>query len=781
MSSFFMRVEDFFDSLTDRFRNDFEENRREERRTERAAADLLTTENEVATENEVGGGGGESGGGLMKVVTVDFRARSNAALHNCEKYELVNLQSNTPVIRRGGNFVLDLEFSSPVDLKKGHQVKLYFNFGNAPNSPKGTQAILTVSGKAMFDKNHQHWDVRVQNQAGKTITLEVQVPSDCPVGVWRPAVEVTKRDPSSPTSPPRYLLRLDTMLYILFNPWNKNDATYLPEEDRRQEYVLNDVGKIWQGSYPTARGRHWVFGQFDDAVLPACIILMERSGLRHEARGDPIQVSRAVSRIVNANNDRGVVVGRWDGKYGDGTSPSSWTGSIKILEQFVRTNSPVRYGQCWVFAGVLNTVCRALGLPARVVSNFNSAHDTDVSLTIDEYFDKEGNEIESYRHDENNPGGLRDSIWNFHVWNDVWMTRPDLPSGYGGWQAIDSTPQEVSEGVFQCGPASLEAVRRGQMELKYDVPFVLAEVNADIVRWKEDKDAQDGFKKLYSNKTHVGRQLLTKKVGVLEDSGFVEEDKEDVTTDYKPPEGTRAERVTLYTAARRSRAARHAFRFPSEAIEDVEFSIEDLERVPIGQDFAITVKANNTSEKIRTISIILRASSIYYTGSPAHQITSAEGKFVLQPSEVKTLSLPVPYTKYYHRLVEHALIKMVVHCNVEETSYAWVDDDCFEVLKPDVKVEVLTSGTLQMGSNFTAKFSFTNPLHVALEDCILVVDGPGLLRPKTIPISDVAADNVMAYELRITPKKPGVHTLVATFNSTQLLNLSGSTRVTVEA
>ena len=35
---------------------------------------------------------------------------------------------------------------------------------------------------------------------------------------------------------------------------------------------------------------------------------------------------------------------------------------------------------------------------------------------------------------------------NFHVWNDCWMARPDLPTGYGGWQAIDATPQETSDG-----------------------------------------------------------------------------------------------------------------------------------------------------------------------------------------------------------------------------------------------------------------------------------------------------------------------------------------------
>jgi hypothetical protein len=34
---------------------------------------------------------------------------------------------------------------------------------------------------------------------------------------------------------------------------------------------------------------------------------------------------------------------------------------------------------------------------------------------------------------------------NFHVWNESYLTRSDLPDGYDGWQAHDSTPQEVSE------------------------------------------------------------------------------------------------------------------------------------------------------------------------------------------------------------------------------------------------------------------------------------------------------------------------------------------------
>ena len=37
-------------------------------------------------------------------------------------------------------------------------------------------------------------------------------------------------------------------------------------------------------------------------------------------------------------------------------------------------------------------------------------------------------------------------IRNFHVWNESWFKRPDLPDGHDGWQAHDATPQETSYG-----------------------------------------------------------------------------------------------------------------------------------------------------------------------------------------------------------------------------------------------------------------------------------------------------------------------------------------------
>lgn len=66
-----------------------------------------------------------------------------------------------------------------------------------------------------------------------------------------------------------------------------------------EEYVLNDVGKIWVGSYGTARGRQWIFGQFNQYVLRACLLILERSNLPAAARGDPVKVSRVISKMVS--------------------------------------------------------------------------------------------------------------------------------------------------------------------------------------------------------------------------------------------------------------------------------------------------------------------------------------------------------------------------------------------------------------------------------------------------------------------------------------------------
>lgn len=73
------------------------------------------------------------------------------------------------------------------------------------------------------------------------------------------------------------------------------------------------------------------------------------------------------------------------------------------------------------------SVARAIGIPSRIITCYSCAHDTQASLTVDYFVDKDGKILEELN---------QDSVWNYHVWNEVWMDRPDLSSDglkYNGW------------------------------------------------------------------------------------------------------------------------------------------------------------------------------------------------------------------------------------------------------------------------------------------------------------------------------------------------------------
>lgn len=164
-----------------------------------------------------------------------------------------------------------------------------------------------------------------------------------------------------------------------------------------------DTGLIWRGNKNTISASPWKFGQFERDVLDCALHLMTTVGaVRASSRNDPVVITRVLSAVVNSNDDNGLLMGNWSGDYSGGTAPTKWLGSQKILQEYYKTKKPVKYGQCWIFAGVLSTVCKTLGLPSRVVTNFSSAHDTQGSRTVDYFVDKKGEIMEEL---------TTDSVW----------------------------------------------------------------------------------------------------------------------------------------------------------------------------------------------------------------------------------------------------------------------------------------------------------------------------------------------------------------------------------
>ncbi|CAK9029709.1 unnamed protein product [Durusdinium trenchii] len=203
--------------------------------------------------------------------------------------------------------------------------------------------------------------------------------------------------------------------------------------------------------------------------------------------------------------------------------PTSWTSSSPILEKhwgLVQSGVPsaVQYCQCFVFSGVLTTIGRTLGIATRSVTNFQSAHDVNSDRGVSKFFFTTPTGVwepvefsdtlcpawcESAKKAKKKKCNLKrcssalrrgvgftgrckacipcvpcesreDSIWSFHVWNEMYYARGNGQE----WQALDATPQEMSGGKFQMGPASVPEVRHGKSDC-YDTDFVIGEVNGD--------------------------------------------------------------------------------------------------------------------------------------------------------------------------------------------------------------------------------------------------------------------------------------------------------------
>ncbi|CAJ0965936.1 unnamed protein product [Ranitomeya imitator] len=128
-----------------------------------------------------------------------------------------------------------------------------------------------------------------------------------------------------------------------------------------------------------------------------CVTALQRPNSDAAAIDIVVGIAAAsLSVKVNSQDDNGVLTGNWSGNYAAGCSPTSWTGSTAILQNYYKTKRPVQFGQCWVFSGVVTTIMRCVGIPARSITNFSSAHDTEENLKIDFYMNENGEKMDEF-------------------------------------------------------------------------------------------------------------------------------------------------------------------------------------------------------------------------------------------------------------------------------------------------------------------------------------------------------------------------------------------------
>ncbi|XP_068611815.1 coagulation factor XIII A chain [Brachionichthys hirsutus] len=677
----------------------------------------------------------------LDIWEVDMMRKPTEA--NKQQHHTDAFNSDYLIVRRGQEFQVKIVFNRPYKPAED-KFALEFVIGSSPLYSKGTYVPVFPT-----EDRQSSWEGCVKTTSDNTLTMGVTPTADCIVGQYQMFIAVM-----TPYGIRRTRRADSRDLYILFNPWAAADAVFLDDDKERQECVMNELGVIYHGAYDDIAERSWNYGQFNYGVLDACLYIMDKSEMPITNRGDPIKVTRKASAMLNSLDDNGVLVGNWTGDYTYGVAPTSWTGSTEILLTYSSSKTPVCYAQCWVYAAVFNTFLRCLGIPSRVVTNYFSAHDNDGNLKTDIILHDNG------RIDR---GRTKDSIWNYHCWTECYMSRPDLPAGFGGWQVVDATPQETSDGMYRCGPASVQAIKHGQTCFPFDAAFVFAEINSDVVFYSRKKDGTMDPVKV--NQTHIGRMVLTKSQGDVT--------RRDITSQYKFPEGTKEERTVMEKAE--GYGCKRETSNPPEA--DVDLVLPAL-GVSVGDDFELTLEFVNRSDQPRTVDAYISGSVVYYTGVTSSEFLFRDPTVKIGPKSSVKETVAVKSKSYMKKLVEQANLHFIATGKVKETGQIVTAMRVVTLHNPTLTVTV--SGHNKANEEMVVTVEFTNPFSFGLEGVYIRMEGPGVMLPKFKYYSVIPGGSSLIWTEYFTPQRAGDTRVIVTLDCPTLRQVHGQASLAIK-
>ncbi|XP_038553295.1 transglutaminase 5, like isoform X3 [Micropterus salmoides] len=655
---------------------------------------------------------------------------------NLERHRTQGFRSSKAlVVRRGAPFRVSLQLEGRTFDPKTDFLRIKVMLGSL-------YVIIPVTSSKKVSSSSWNAYIDPEGLNLQRPSIFICSPASASVGYYRFQLCVFTQDSRTACAIGKFIL--------LCNPWCREDAVYVPFEDQREEYVQNDSGLLFMGTPMNLVSRPWSFDQYEPGVLEACLNLLQVSP-RHQKntrldylnRNNPVYISRVVSAMINSEDDLGVLKGNWSDDFKQGVHPSMWTGSGDILKQWAQSGySPVKYGQCWVFAAVMCTVMRVLGIPCRVVTNFNSAHDTNANLVIEEYYTETGQKLNV----------SKDSIWNFHVWVECYMTRRDLGPGMDGWQVLDPTPQERSGGEFCCGPAPVKAIKDRRIDMPYDIPFVYAEVNADVLSIIVSKGRVISYSK---DTEKVGSLILTKAIGFPI--------HQNITGDYK-----HIKSPTSSLTPRRSTMSRDSTLIGSSNGVSVSLT---LDRAHVaGEPVCFAVKVINRQNVAKKMKVHFNAQAKEYNHGPSDAFWETHGVIKLAPMEAKVVHQQILPAEYAHVLGDNLINLAVVVEDMDSQERVLASEE-FNIASPHLTVQVADS--IVPNKVQTASVSFTNPFSHPVSG-VLTVAGAGLIQGKVnFRVLSLCPGGRMEQHITFVPSMVGTKMLQA---SLSLTNISSTIR-----
>uniref|UniRef100_A0A0N5BWS3 TGc domain-containing protein n=1 Tax=Strongyloides papillosus TaxID=174720 RepID=A0A0N5BWS3_STREA len=510
----------------------------------------------------------------------------NVQRNKTEEYE--DQHSTFNVIRRGCKITFFLQKNFQGDFEVGS----YLNFKLDDYYEK----IVHLDNSNLKNSPDYFYIEEIHNISFNIVEITIVVGHEEHIGMW----DICLIGTSTFNKP---ILSTNVKIFVIFNPYDPSDPTFLDNEQFLSAYLLRDIDSVCyisnEDDKQMINSKPWNHCQFTAAAVEVTSILLKKltkhNFLNITKRNDIINITRKLSFAIN----EWLLLGNWDRKsyQQDARKPEEWDNSLDIFMIFLRNQIPARWGQCFTFAPLFTSILRCLGIPTRTITCSDAGHDIQGSLVLERRIIrtiKNGFQTES-----------EEGIWTFHCWCEIWIKRYDLPSGiYDGWQVVDATPQTTSNGLRQRGPYPVKALFNGVVNLKYDGHLMFSEMNADIIDRVLEYDPKiKGYRDLgyQFDSQENSTQRTSTTGGILVCPSVINPFlAEDITENYKPKDGTIEWTNQFITALKSCKFYNNEhpvieseqLKIPSETGQLILINTNSM-KMNVGDTWVITVSFNN--------------------------------------------------------------------------------------------------------------------------------------------------------------------------------------------
>ncbi|XP_049754115.1 protein 4.2 isoform X2 [Elephas maximus indicus] len=611
--------------------------------------------------------------------------------------------------------------------------------------------------------NRKWWSANVEERDDQSCNISVTTPADAIIGHYSLLLQL-----------PCWRQQPLGQFTLLFNPWCREDAVFLENEAQRKEYLLNQDGLIYLGAANYIQTEPWDFGQL------------------HDLKKKHVLPTPQTEEVAFHTKRRG---------------------SVPILRQWLTGQGrPVYEGQAWVLAAVACTVLRCLGIPARVITMFSSAQGTDRKLSVHECYNEEGFQIAE---------GQKGSIWIFQTLTECWVAKPDLSQpdlfrSYGGWQILHPGPPERDGVLEACDLVPVRAVKEGKLSLTPAVEELFAAVNAKCVVWKCCDDGTR--KKTHSNTKYVGDNISTKGVG--------SDRCEDITQNYKYPEGSLQQKEVLKTAkkertkkrkaekerakkekaqkkgAKKERTQKKAEtetveeesapkekaekeraqkeKMEHETVDPLYLFLEAPRSLPLRGDAQFSVTLFNPSNQEKEVQLTIGVQAVSYQGVLIDKLWRKKLPLTLSANLVEKITSSLSFSNFERNPPENSFLRLTAMATYPKSSISCFAQEDIAICRPHLSIEM--PKTAEQYQPLTASVSIPNSLDAPMRDCVISVFGRGLIyRERAYRFNPVQPGRTLRAQFQFTPTHVGLWRLTVEMDCDMFQNLTNYKNVTVVA